>query len=302
MAGELIEDIRNVLEGTLTQTDFMARYGHLRPGTYDILSLRYDQRTRFFDGLRKRAASKAAITEFKLSAKEMTAIASLLKEAAFSFSAETLINYIKNAIAGREYAKFVFTKNVSDALELIAEWGERVGLNREELSYLKIEEILDAQVITKGRSLEHHLRRRADVGASEHELSRAIHLPQLIEIPEDVSVVPLLFSRPNFITSGSVQAPSVFLDGRGTFVGSLSGKIILIESADPGFDWIFSHQIAGLVTKFGGANSHMAIRCAEFGIPAAIGSGEQIFNRLLESSGYIEIDCASERVVPTEVS
>ena len=25
------------------------------------------------------------------------------------------------------------------------------------------------------------------------------------------------------------------------------------------FDWIFSHNIGGLITKFGGANSHMAI-------------------------------------------
>ena len=56
---------------------------------------------------------------------------------------------------------------------------------------------------------------------------------------------------------------------------------MLIENADPGFDWIFGHQIAGLITKYGGVNSHMAIRCAEFGIPAAIGCGEQRFERLV---------------------
>ncbi|WP_298065820.1 PEP-utilizing enzyme, partial [uncultured Mailhella sp.] len=43
------------------------------------------------------------------------------------------------------------------------------------------------------------------------------------------------------------------------------------------FDWIFTRPFAGLVTKFGGANSHMAIRCAEYGLPAAIGVGEQLF-------------------------
>ena len=59
----------------------------------------------------------------------------------------------------------------------------------------------------------------------------------------------------------------------------LNGKIAFVRSADPGYDWIFSRNVAGLVTMFGGANSHMAIRCAELNIPAVIGCGEQNFNR-----------------------
>ena len=31
-------------------------------------------------------------------------------------------------------------------------------------------------------------------------------------------------------------------------------------------------KIKGLITKYGGVNSHMAIRCAELSVPAAIGS------------------------------
>ena len=60
----------------------------------------------------------------------------------------------------------------------------------------------------------------------------------------------------------------------------------MIENADPGFDWIFSQNILALITKYGGANSHMAIRCNEFGIPAAIGCGEQRFEAI-KSSKYI---------------
>ena len=58
----------------------------------------------------------------------------------------------------------------------------------------------------------------------------------------------------------------------------LAGKIVLLEKADPGYDWIFSQNIAGLITCYGGAASHMAIRCAEFGIPAAIGCGKKIYD------------------------
>jgi hypothetical protein len=40
----------------------------------------------------------------------------------------------------------------------------------------------------------------------------------------------------------------------------------------------------------------MAIRCAEFGIPAAIGCGEQIFEQLL-TTNKVHIDCAAGLVI-----
>ena len=67
-------------------------------------------------------------------------------------------------------------------------------------------------------------------------------------------------------------------------------KIIFIENADPGYDWIFSYNIKGLVTKYGGVASHMAIRCAEFDIPAAIGCGVLKFDKL-KNSKRILLDC-----------
>ena len=70
---------------------------------------------------------------------------------------------------------------------------------------------------------------------------------------------------------------------------------MIIESADPGYDWIFSHGIAGLVTKYGGANSHMAIRSAEFGIPAAIGLGEVDYQQF-RVARLLELDCAGRQL------
>ena len=77
---------------------------------------------------------------------------------------------------------------------------------------------------------------------------------------------------------------------------NIKGKIICIKSADPGYDYLFAKNISGLITCYGGANSHMAIRCAELGIPAVIGCGENAFTRYcLEKN--LEIDAANKRVV-----
>ena len=75
----------------------------------------------------------------------------------------------------------------------------------------------------------------------------------------------------------------------------LDKKIIVIESADPGYDWIFTYKIAGLITKFGGVNSHMAIRCREFDIPAAIGCGEYLYNKIV-SSRKVVLDCSTYKI------
>ena len=77
-------------------------------------------------------------------------------------------------------------------------------------------------------------------------------------------------------------------------ISNLNGKIVLIENADPGYV-IFSYNIKGLVTKYGGVASHMAIRCAEFDIPAAIGCGVLKFDKL-KNSKRILLDCKNYNI------
>ena len=75
----------------------------------------------------------------------------------------------------------------------------------------------------------------------------------------------------------------------------VSGSIVLLEKADPGYDWIFSKGIKGLITRFGGAASHMAIRCAEFGIPAAIGCGEIVFKDIKDKQ-IVDLNCKDKLI------
>jgi hypothetical protein len=138
-----------------------------------------------------------------------------------------------------------------------------------------------------------------DRNRRRYELVPAIHLPDLIFSERDIEVVSLQRRRPNYVTQKRVVAPVCYLKATKMAGGlpELSGRIVLIENADPGYDWLFGKGIGGLVTKFGGAASHMTIRCAEFGLPAAVGCGEQIFEGLSSAESAL-LDCAEQRVEP----
>ena len=296
IASALVNDMRRLQLGELSRSDFMAVYGHLRPGTYDILSSRYDQMPDL--GMNDmQVHPERELNEFVLSAQQKYEIDRLLKAEGFlEFNADKLLGYVKAATVGREYGKFVLTRSISAIIELIAGFGEQHGLSRDEMSHVSINNLLD--VITKSSegSIEERLRWIAEEESEKHTLSVAIRLPQVLFDEAGVHIVPFQISHPNFITHKKVTAACIYLLVRQT-APALTGKIVLIENADPGFDWIFAQQISGLITKYGGANSHMAIRCAEFGIPAAIGCGEQRFEAFI-SADQILLDCSAGLINP----
>ena len=98
-----------------------------------------------------------------------------------------------------------------------------------------------------------------------------------------------MISKANFITDKKVES-LIFQLGKNQKTNKIKNKIIVIENADPGYDWIFNFKIKGLITKYGGVNSHMSIRCLELGIPAIIGIGEKNFNSLTNSNN-VYLDC-----------
>ncbi len=59
---------------------------------------------------------------------------------------------------------------------------------------------------------------------------------------------------------------------------------------------MFAHGLAGLITKYGGANSHMAIRSAELNLPAAIGVGDKIYDELMTAQS-IRLNCGQKQII-----
>lgn len=294
---EFLHAIQVSGRGERERAEFLAHYGHLRPGTYDILANRYDQHGLLQEAGRDNSTGHIDALRFELTPREDRALADALAQAGLDVNNQTLLGFMRRAIAGREQAKLVFTRNVSAALELIAKWGGHNGLSRDELSFLTVDQILG--VISNAHRLpdEDRLREIAKAARADYEISQAIRLPYLISSEADIFVIPLLKSRANFVTAKRIQAPLQYISDHAVQASRSAGRVVLIERADPGYDWIFLSPIAGLVTKYGGANSHMAIRCAELNIPAAIGCGEQMFEQLRRSSAVL-IDCAAAVLAP----
>ncbi|MBF0332834.1 MAG: phosphoenolpyruvate synthase [Alphaproteobacteria bacterium] len=275
----------------LGREPFLARYGHLRPGTYDILSPRYDEAPDlYFDWATSAAApERERPPPFVLSLEQMRAISRLLEAHGLENDIVAFFDFLAAGIEGREYAKFVFTRNLSDALSLFRRYGESLGLTAEALSYADIGVMREIYLSSvEPRPL---IEASIEQGRARHELSRQIVLPPLITGRDDVWSFRIPEFQPNFITLKSATGPVVAHRNR----DELAGAIVCIPNADPGFDWLFAHPIAGLVTAYGGVNSHMAIRAGELGLPAVIGAGEASYRHWSEAR-VLAIDCANKLV------
>ncbi|MCP4605094.1 MAG: phosphoenolpyruvate synthase [Proteobacteria bacterium] len=286
VSSQMFEDLNN-----LNQQAFLEKYGHLRPGTYDILSPRYDEDpNRYFDWASLPKMGAKSDGSFSLSLQQFRLIEDLLKEHELEHDVLGLFDFIKGAIEGREYAKFVFTRSVSDALLLLKEFAGEHGFTAEDVSFAEVGCI--AQLYDSCADAKIILAESIAKGKKKYETTKRLVLPPVITSPEDVWSFHMPELEPNFVTqrvaSGNVSFPDSELE-------KIKKSILLIPSADPGFDWIFSHGIAGFITMYGGVNSHMAIRAGELGIPAVIGIGELEFNRLATKK-LLEIDAANQQV------
>ena len=286
IATDMIEDLNNINNDKNKKLSFLQKYGHLRPGTYDIMSRSYDEMS-YFRNKKKIKLKKNKIFKLKIAQKKL--INKILKKNKFKdFDYNKLLNYIYTSISAREYSKFIFTKNISNILKVLIKYGKKNDIGRDQLSHIDIENFLDKR-ITKKKLLQVSLQ-----NYKKFYLNSLIKLPQIIHNETNGFIAPYQINVPNFITSKMVEGKSLQISTK-TKTKNLDGKIILIEGADPGYDWIFSHKVIGLITKFGGVNSHMAIRSAEFGLPAVIGCGENLFNEL-KNFEYISINCSSKEV------
>ena len=286
VSSSLVEDFN-----TLSKKEFLKKYGHLRPGTYDIMSKSYKEGFKdYFKWSEKTNINQNK--NFKFTNKQISNINNSLKKYNINISANELVKFIKKSIEAREYAKFMFTKNINEILEIYSNVCIEKGISKIDAAYTHIGSVisLNSVIADSQKILNTSIERRK----KRYEYTKLVNLPNLIFNHENIFYFHEPDSAPNYITQENVTANIVVINSNKTNK-NIDKKIVFIENADPGYDWILSHDIAGMVTKYGGANSHMAIRASELNIPAVIGAGP-LYDRLVNSN-KIEINTVDRKIL-----
>ena len=287
---ELSIDMIKMQNGILQKEEFLEKYGHLRAGSYNILSPSYKEA---FDVYFSNTNNNNTIKHndnFNLTKEKEDYLNILLLQNGIQINAKELFDFFRMVIEGRELAKFKFSKLLSNTIDLISEFGNELNISKEDLAHLDINNILSLQSTIYKDAPSEKFKNEIQRHKEEYKVTEAIKLPPLIINSDDVMYFVSLQSQPNFITQKTITAPTAIENDL-----ELENKIVLIDSADPGYDYLFTKNIAGLITCYGGANSHMAIRCSELSLPAVIGVGEERF-KAYKQAAKLTIDSLNNQV------
>ena len=268
---------------------FIKKFGHLRPSTYSINSLNYKEGFNIY--FSKSVSNNRILKKekFVLSKKKHKEISDLLKKNNINITSKNFFNILNKSIQFREYFKFIFSKSINEIFSSLNKLGKQIGIKREELEYISIDKIINSYSVLETRKLSQILKEEIRNNKKSFSITKKIVFPDFIASEKDIYFQKLSLTKGNFITSKRISGRNIYLNNSINFK-KIKDKIVLIDNADPGYDFIFSHNIRGLVTKYGGANSHMAIRCLELSIPAVIGVGNSDFEKI-KNSNFLELDC-----------
>ena len=275
-------------------TEFFNNYGHLRPSTYSIIEKNYkDNLFGYFSKVESVQNNNGRKNKFILDKKKYLKINNLFKKKKISINFNQFLKFAKLSIENREYLKLIFSRSIDEIFSCLKDLAKEININYQEFQHLDIDLILKAFHNLEQENLKKTILRNININKRSASFSKYILLPDVINNVTNFEIFHDLDCKENYITNKSIVG-EIFELNKSKKLKNTKDKIILIENADPGFDFIFSYKLKALVTKYGGSNSHMAIRCMELGLPAIIGVGDKIYNQLSKSK-KVFIDCNNNK-------
>lgn len=291
---EILQNIETITSkmktdlNNLSRNKFILKYGHLRPGTYDINSKNYRENFNLYFGnykkikLKKGNKTKILINNYKK-----------INSLGIYKNSTQLIKFIKESIQFREYSKFVFSKSIDLIFENLKKFGKKYKISTDDTSYININKILNMYFNLSNFKTIPNLKNHIKENKKEYLSNKNIILPDVIKNGRNLFIQELGQDKINYISNKIVSDKIIIFDKK-NILKNYDG-VVCIENADPGFDFLFNKKIKGLITKYGGLNSHMAIRCSELNLPALIGIGEQNFKNICNQK-FITINCVQNTI------
>ena len=273
---------------------FIKKYGHLRPSTYSITTKNYEDNFRnyFPDRVIKNKTSPKK--KFNLKKKQIIEINNLFKKNKLEINFKQFLSFAKASMEYREYSKLIFTKSIDEIFKNLKILAKNINVDFKNFEHLDIDLILKSFHHVEQKKLKKTILSDISSNQMAYKSLQSIIVPDIVSDSKDFLYHYNLNCIANYITNKITTGEIIILKKNSQNFNNLSGKIILIENADPGFDFLFSYKIKGLITKYGGSNSHMAIRCMELGLPAIIGVGDKIYDDLAKSK-KVYIDCNNKK-------
>lgn len=267
MNERLQSDLVACRNGTITREEVIKRYGHLRPGQFSVFGESYadDPNTYLFAQMERAEATQS-------------------QRQAHAFEDATEFRHIVTFMEARERMKFLFSQSFHlFATKLKQKLAQR-GLSECDASRMSWEELcacLDDSITLRTN--------RAEDGPP-------VLLPDVI-IPglTDLKVITFNEALPTYITNAIVKARVYVLERLG-IKADVKGTLVLLPNADPGYDFLFHSGAVGFITKVGGPASHMCIRAIELQMPACIGCGENVYQKLRVANSAV-LDCGKRQII-----
>lgn len=289
IVNEITNDLYKLKKKKISKKIFLNKYGHLRPSSYSISSLAYKENFNFFFKIKSIKKFQTKNILFKFTPLEINQINFWLKKNNLNFNSSELIKFSKISIYHREKAKYEFTKTIDKLFQIIISFCKKLKIKRSDIEYLDLNVLLNALSILNHKELRLLINDNIKLNKKENLTTNKILLPDLILSEKDSYFHSIKNMKGNYITN-KIVVGSIFYLKKDLKDFNINNKIVLIENADPGYDYIFNYKISGLITMYGGPNSHMSIRCNELNIPAVIGIGNRKFE-LLKLRNQIELNC-----------
>jgi len=275
--------------------NFLKKYGHIRPLMYSITSKNFSENLKNYFPLKKtKEKNILKSVNKKLSTNETFAANNLIKKYYSYLNLKSLRNITIDSIEQREYSKFIFSRCINEIFKNLIKLGKEMKINREELEYLDIRIIKDSYNNLGINKLAYDLKRKIRINKKNYLLSSEIPMPDFISKNDDIYEFETSFSKGNYFTNKITMGEIIEYDPKKN-ISSFKNKILLIENADPGYDFIFGLKLKGIITMYGGANSHISIRCLELNLPSCIGVGTSKYE-YLKKAKLVELDCKNNLI------
>lgn len=277
-------------EGKMSKEEIVYQYGHLRLGQMDIFADSYksDAEHYFNFSFYEKMTKEEIVAEKKQILENKKDYYQLYKTSSDEVKKE--IDDLNFLMQTREEVKFEFAKAYDKLATNILLLAERKNISESVIANATIDEVL---LLDKDRSEIVLDKIKSRISAKS---SSRVKMPCVITKDTNFNVIETQANKPTYLSTEIVKSKAIYINEKN--IGKISkkdieGNIVVIDRADPGYDFVFSMKPKGLVTKVGGPASHMAIRALEHKIPACIGSGKDL--KMLDGNNIV-LDCRAGQI------